>query len=169
MGPWGSIIMSFFGAVFLTAATVTAIGWKTPFLLIPCLAFAAIATIASHRINRAPNGRFEPDARAERLIARSSIAEGILIPVVAMTLANTGHNDLVLPGIALVVGLHFLPMAYAIPSRPFYLLAAALILAAAAGMVLHQPAGSIIAALTASLALFLASAVALSRNPPSPT
>ena len=168
MGPWGAIIMSFFGGIFFTAATVLATGWKTPLLLIPFLVFAAFATLASRRIRRAPPGAFDPDARSGKIISWASIAEGVGIPVMAMALANTGHNDLVLPGIALVVGLHFVPIAYAIPFRPFYLLAALLILAAAAGMLLKQPTGSIMAGIAASLALWLASVFALSRKPASP-
>jgi hypothetical protein len=48
---------------------------------------------------------------------------------------------------ALVVGAHFLPIAFAASFRPFYLLGAALILAAIAGFVVRTPAGGEIAAL----------------------
>jgi hypothetical protein len=169
MGPWGAVIMSFFGGVFFAAASVMASGWKTPLLLIPLLVFAVITTLAARRIKHAPPGSFEPDARSGRIISWASIAEGIGIPAMAMVLANTHHNDILLPGIALVVGLHFVPMAYAIPFRPFYLLAALLILAAVAGSLLKQPPGSIMAGISASLALWVASAFALSRKPASLT
>lgn len=165
MGPWGAIIMSFFGGVFFAAASVMAVGWKIPLLLTPVLVFAIFATLASCRIKHAPPGSFEPDARSGKIISWASIAEGVGIPVIAMALANTGHNDILLPGIALVVGLHFVPMAYAIPFRPFYLLAAMLILAALAGALLKQPAGSIMAGISASFALWAASTLALTRKP----
>jgi hypothetical protein len=168
MGPWGAIIMSFFAGVFFTAATVLATGWKSPLLLIPFLVFAVIATLAARRIKQGLPGAFEPDARAGKIISWASIAEGVGIPAMAMLLANTGHNDIVLPDVALIVGLHFVPMAYAIPFRPFYLLTALLILAAVAGTLLKQPTGSIMAGLAASLALRLASALALTRKPGSP-
>ena len=48
---------------------------------------------------------------AARVMSWSSAAEGVAIPIVAPTLANTGHADATLPGIALGVGLHSLPMA----------------------------------------------------------
>jgi len=165
MGPWGALIMSFFGGIFFVAANVLASGWKNPLLLIPFLAFAVIAAIAWRRIKHAPPGSFEPDSRSDRIISWATIAEGVGIPAIAMVLANTGHNDIVLPGIALVVGLHFLPMAYAIPFRPFYILAALLLLAAVSGMLLKQPEGSIMAGVAASLVLWVASGFALRRSP----
>ncbi len=165
MGPWGALIMSFFGGTFFAAASVIGGGWKNPLLIIPVLVFAGIAAIAQHRIRHAPPGAFEPDARAGRIISWASTAEGVGIPVVAMALANTGHNNLVLPGIAAVVGLHFLPMAYAIPFRPFYALAVFLLLAATAGFLLKQPLGAELAGMAAALALWAASAAALGRKP----
>jgi hypothetical protein len=78
-----------------------------------------------------------------------------------MALGVTGHPDLVLPGIAAVVGLHFLPMGYFIPFRPFAVIAWLLLLAAAAGMVLRQPDGAVFAGIAAALALWAASALAL--------
>jgi hypothetical protein len=56
-------------------------------------------------------------------------------------------------------------MAYAIPFRPFYVLAVLLLLAAVSGMLLRQPNGSIIAGVTASLVLWVASGIALRRSP----
>ena len=96
----------------------------------------------------------------------SSAAEGVAIPIVALTLANTGHADATLPGIALVVGLHFLPMAWAIPFRFFYVLAAVLVIAACIGFLVGQPNGSILVGYVASLTLWTASILAIGRRRP---
>jgi len=168
MGPWGALIMGFFGSVFFTAAIIMQGGWKNPFLLIPVLAFGTITAVSYRLIAHAPPGQFEPSARASKIISRSSIAEGVGIPVVILILSNTGHADLVLPGIALVVGLHFLPMAYAIPFRPYYAPAFLLLLAAAAGMWLPQPGGSILSGIMAGSSLWLAAFTALTRKPATP-
>lgn len=44
-------------------------------------------------------------------------AEGLLIGVAAGLLTNTGHGDYLLPVIALIVGLHFYPMAWVFQRR----------------------------------------------------
>ena len=49
----------------------------------------------------------------------SSIGEGVGLFVAAQTVISLGHREMLLPAMALVVGLHFLPMAYAIPSGLF--------------------------------------------------
>jgi len=165
MGPWGAVIMGFFGSVFFAVASVIAAGWKTAYLAIPVLVFAAIATVSWRLIRHAPPGAYEPDARTGKIIARSTMAEGIGIPVVATAFGITGHPGLILPGIAAVVGLHFLPMGHGIPFRPFAVIAWALLLAAAAGFLLQPPDGAVFAGLAASLALWAASAFALTRKP----
>lgn len=165
MGPWGALIMGFFGGIFFAAASVIAGGWKSPYLIIPFLVLAVIAVIARRMMKHAGPASFDASPRAGRIISLSSIAEGVGIPVVALTLANTGHINLLLPGVAVVVGLHFLPMAYAIPFRPFYGLALLLLLAALAGMLIQQPEGSVIAGFAAACVLWVASGVALTRKP----
>lgn len=165
MGPWGAIIMSFFGAVFFAMAVVPTAGWRTPLLVVPCLAFALL-TAAAVRVLRSGAAVVTPDARAERVITWATVGEGIAIPVLVTVLDNTGHHAWRLSGIALIVGLHFLPMAYAIPFAPFYALGAALVAAAAVGTMLPAPLGGIVAGLSASAALWTASAFAVRRVVP---
>ena len=93
----------------------------------------------------------------------SGIIEGITMLVVINLLNNTGHENVVLPGIVMVVGLHFLPMAFAIPFRPFFVLSAVLIATSLAGFIVQQPTGSIVAGLAAAIALWAASVAALRR------
>ncbi|MGB9109907.1 MAG: hypothetical protein WCC39_14590, partial [Telluria sp.] len=72
--------------------------------------------------------------------------------------------DLLLPAIALVVGLHFLPIAHAASFRPFYILGAFLLFFAVTGFLLAAPLGGGIAGIAAALSLWLASAAAISRD-----
>jgi hypothetical protein len=164
MGPLGALIMSFFGGVFFAWASVLAAGWRTPLLVVPVVVFAILAYAALQMIGRAPPGTYAPTKRAARIMSWASAAEGIAIPIVAMGLANTGHENLLAPGIAVVVGLHFLPMAWGIPFKPFYGLAASLLLASAIGLVSPQPAGSIFVGLVGSVTLWTASILALRRG-----
>ena len=163
MGPWGVLVMSFFGGSFCAWATVLAVGWHTPLLIIPVLVFVGLAAASVRKLRRSDGHIYAPSEHAKKVTSWASAAEGVGIPVVALTLANTGHQSQVLPGITAVVGLHFLPMAWAIPFRPFYASAACLLLAAALGFSLQQPAGSIIAGAAAALTLWSASFFALWR------
>ena len=52
----------------------------------------------------------------------ASTAEGVRIFAPATLVVNRGHRELLLPAMALVVGLYFLPIAHAVPFRPLYLL-----------------------------------------------
>lgn len=64
----------------------------------------------------------------------------------------------------LVVGLHFLPIAFVAGFRPFYVLGAALIVAATVGFVVGAPIGGEVAGLMAAEALWLASGIAIRRD-----
>ena len=65
---------------------------------------------------------------------------------------------------ALVVGLHFLPIAFAARFGPFYALATALIIAAIAGFIIGTPMGGAVAGFMAAGALWLASGMAVRRD-----
>jgi uncharacterized membrane protein len=162
MGPWGAIIMGFFGSCYFAWAGVLAWG-VGPVLLLPLAVFAVIALLAWRRIGSAAPGAYAPPPRAAKVMSWSSAAEGTAIPVVVLALVNTGHGAQVLPAIAAIVGLHFLPMAWAIPFRPFYASAALLLAASVIGFLLGQPAGSIVAGEIAALTLWSAAAFALRR------
>ncbi|MGC5749299.1 hypothetical protein J4P41_11795 [Gluconobacter sp. NFX36] len=65
---------------------------------------------------------------------------------------------------ALVVGCHFLPIAFAGGFRPFYVLRATLIVVATAGFLVGVPMGGEVAGLMAAGALWLASGIAIRRD-----
>ena len=77
---------------------------------------------------------------------------------------NLHRPDLILPAIALVVGLHFLPIAHAASFRPFYVLGAFLMMFAVIGFLVTPPVGGDIAGIAAALGLWFASAAAISRD-----
>ena len=164
MGPWGALIMSFFGGFFFVWASVLEGGWRNPLLIVPLAVVAVLTWAALKVIASTPRDVHALSPRAERVISWATAAEGIGIPVIALTLANTGHGAVVLPGIALVVGLHFLPMGWAIPFAPFLLLGGGLLIAACSGFVVAQPAGSMLAGYSSALALWTASALAIRRG-----
>ncbi|WP_066592741.1 hypothetical protein [Sphingomonas pruni] len=163
MGAWGAIIMGFFGSVFaaLTLALQFHLGGAV--LAVPFVLFAGIA-LAAAQILRSPGNGIQPSPRAERAIMWSSIGEGVGLFVVANLVQNLHRPELLLPAMALVVGLHFLPIAYAAPFRPFYALGGALIMAAIAGVVVGAPTGGMAAGFAAATSLWIAAALALRRD-----
>ncbi|WP_375393907.1 hypothetical protein [uncultured Sphingomonas sp.] len=163
MGAWGAIIMGFFGAVF--AALTMHWQWHAAGLplTIPFTVFAAIALAAAHVI-RLPGTGIVPSERARRAIMWSSIAEGIGLFLAANIVINLHRPDLLLPAMALVVGLHFLPIAFAATFRPFCVLGAALILSAIVGLIAPAPLGGALAGLTSALGLWTAAIIAVRRD-----
>jgi hypothetical protein len=163
MGAWGAIIMSFFGSLFAALTLAFQLHWRGAMLGLPFLGFLLIALAAADVIRR-PGEGVAPSKRAEKVIMRSSIGEGVGLFAAAQLTMSLGHPQLLLPAMAIVVGLHFLPIAYAAPFAPFYLLGAALLAGGGLGLVLPAPAGGEVAGFTAAAALWMASALAIRRD-----
>ena len=163
MGGWGAIIMSFFGACFASLTLYWQYDSTGLVLALPFLGFAAVALAAVH-VLRLPGTGIVPSQRAERAIMWSTIGEGVGLFLASNIVMNLHRPELLLPAMALVVGLHFLPIAYAAAFRPFYLLGAALILAAIVGIVIAPPTGGGVAGLMAALGLWTAAAIAVRRD-----
>jgi hypothetical protein len=163
VGAWGAIIMSFFGAVF---ASLT-LYWERQIpgaaLALPFLVFALIGLAAGYVIRR-PGEGIKPTPREERAIMWSTIGEGIGLFLASNIVINLHRPGLLLPSMALVVGLHFLPIALTARFPPFYVLGAALIVAAIAGFVVGAPTGGELAGFMAAGALWLAAVIAVRRD-----
>lgn len=163
MGAWGAVIMSFFGAVFVSLTLYWQWHLTGIALAVPFLGFALIGLAAGHVI-RSPGEGITPTPKEERAIMWSTIGEGIGLFLASNIVINLHRPDLLLPAMALVVGLHFLPIAYAAAFRPFYVLGAALIVAAVAGFVVGAPTGGAVAGFMAAGALWLAAGIAVRRD-----
>ncbi len=163
MGASGAIIMSFFAAVFASMTLLLQLKCTGLELGIPFIGFAGIATAAMLAMRLPGDGFVRPEGSG-RVMLWSSIGEGIGLFIVANLLANLGHRDVLLPAMALVVGLHFVPIAYWAPFRPLYNLAAVIILGGIVGLSMNQPTGGVIAGFTAAAALALASIAAIRRE-----
>lgn len=163
MGARGAIVMGFFGAVF--AALTMRLQWQAAGLVLaaPFIVFLAIWAAAIHAMRQQGNGIVLSE-RTKKALIWSSAGEGIGVFVASNVVTNLHRPDLLLPAIALVVGLHFLPIAHAAAFRPFYVLGAFLLLAAFLGFVVAAPLGADIAGIAAALSLWGASAAAIGRE-----
>ena len=163
MGAWGALIMSFFGAVFASLTLYWQWHLSGVALALPFLAFVLIGFAASYVI-RTPGEGIKPSPKEERAIMWSSIGEGVGLFLAANIVINLHRPDLLLPSMALVVGLHFLPIAFAAGFRPFYILGTALVVAAIMGFIVEAPTGGEVAGFMAAGALWLASSIAVRRD-----
>lgn len=163
MGAWGALIMSFFGAVFASLTLYWQWHLSGSALALPFVGFVLIGLAASYVIRR-PGEGIKPTPKEEQAIMWSSIGEGIGLFFASNIVINLHRPDLLLPSMALVVGLHFLPIAFAAAFRPFYVLGSALIIAAFAGFLVRAPAGGEVAGLMAAGALWLAAGIAVRRD-----
>ena len=99
-------------------------------VLLSALIYAAARRPARKLAPRTP----EDEARIGKMIGFWSMVEGVVIAPVALVLANTGERRLVPAAIAIVVGLHFLPIARATPRPLNYATGGAMIAAGVAGL-----------------------------------
>jgi len=163
MGSRGAVIMGFFGAVFAALTMRLQWGIGGAMLALPFIVFLAIGAAAVHVVRSAGKSVVLSE-RTKNALVWSSIGEGIGIFLVSNVVNNLHRPDLLLPAIALVVGLHFLPIAYAASFRPFYVLSAFLLLAAVIGFLAAAPVGGEIAGIASALSLWFASIAAINRD-----
>jgi hypothetical protein len=163
VGASGAIIMSFFGAMFASLTLLLQLKWSGLELGLPFVGFVAIAAAAISAIRLPGTGFVRPEG-SKRAMLWSSIGEGIGLFLVGNILPNIGHNELLLPAMALIVGLHFIPIAYWSPFPPLYALATVIMVAGGLGLWLKQPMGGAVAGFTAAAALAVASIAAVQRE-----
>jgi hypothetical protein len=163
VGAWGGLIMGFFGAVFaaLTMHWQWNISGET--LAAPFVVFAAIGVSAVICI-RLPGQGFTLSRRAEKAIMWSSIAEGIGLFVGSQFVLNLHRPELLLPVMALIVGLHFLPIALVSAYDGYYVLGGALVFSGVIGCIISGPSGGELAGVAATVALWIAAILAVHRD-----
>ncbi len=155
--------MSFFGAVFASLTLLLQWKWDGLDLGLPFIGFAGVAGVAILAMRLPGNGFVRPEGSG-RVMMWSSIGEGVALFLVNQLAMGLGRPDLILPAMALVVGLHFVPIAYWAPFRPLYALAAVIVLGGLAGLLLRQPTGGTVSGFTAAAALAAASITAVRRE-----
>jgi hypothetical protein len=103
--------------------------------------------------------------RIGRVVGIASTIEGLAIFAAFQVLVNVHATDLMLPVTAIIVGLHFIPLARWIPARLYYATGALLILLGAAGFGIgNADQRSLFVGIGAAIILWLTSGVALIRS-----
>lgn len=160
MGPWGALIFAIFATAFFMAGLGPTVGPTSPLLLLGFVLAAPIVVRAIQRIVRPdpPGG-----LRTGRVIMWSTMAEAAAILLVVNIFRNVGLEDVILPGIALVVAIHFVPLGMASGLSRFYALAAAMVAASFAGFAIRGTGGTLATGMGAALTLWLGGIFALQR------
>jgi hypothetical protein len=153
IGIW---ILCFFAAAWAVAGTLLGQAPEWWFALAAAIS-AALVLLA----RRAPGLTASPP-HVRRLVRAWSAAEGIAMLAATVVLANLGRQEAIPPVLAIIVGLHFLPLAKGIPVRLYYATGAALIALGAAGLV--APALSPVVVGWTAAAVLWASALLLIRG-----
>lgn len=131
----GSIIMGAFGVIWWVVG-LRASGQPSLLTYLIPLAVAAAIAVVCLRGRRAEPETDEESRRRGRLVGIASAAEGVAIFVAVNVLVNVGLRDEVAPTIALIVGLHFLPLARWLPARPYYVTAGVLVALGLVGLLI---------------------------------
>jgi hypothetical protein len=116
----------------------------------------------------------QPAALAEqkrrgRIVGIASAVEGVAIFAAVNVLVNLGRRDLIAPTVAIIVGLHFLPLARWLRAPIYYLTAALLVAVGMAGATVQDvPARIVTVCIGAAAVLWLSCGAVLLRAEPQP-
>lgn len=139
----------------------------TPILLTVPIGVSVAMLFWATRQAQAPISE-EARARIGRLVGIWSAVEGVAIFIGVTVCQNIGAAHAVAPVIAIIVGLHFLPLARGIPVPFYYGTAAALVAVGGCALLLQEPARTALTGFGSALILWI-SCVALVRGAESRT
>ncbi len=141
----GTIIMSFFATIWFALGMLGAgAGWPTALIGVPISALTILAAIRCQR--GVPPRSAAEEKRTRTVIGWASFFEGVMIPAVCVACPALGRPDLTMAAIAVIVGLHFLPMAYFL-NKPGLYASACTIMAIGIGGAASVPDGTLRSAL----------------------
>jgi len=161
------MFFSIFGGVWLCFWVYLAFAGRPLFIAIVAVLAMILAGFSyrryrRHRLARAAEAALPSRRRASRIFNIANTVQWIAIFVAVQVLAHFGLSGWIVPAIIFIVGLHFLPLAYALAWRPHYMTGGALMLLAVVYPLL-APAGpaSPVGCLGAGLILWISALWAL--------
>jgi len=157
-------VMSTFAAIWWVVGTAMAGRGSLLMYVVGLATSAVLIALGWHRAGQTTDA---PDARRHRgrVVGIASAVEGVAILVAVNVLANTGRQDLIAPVVAIIVGLHFLPLARFLPAPIYYLTGALLVVVGLAGTAVDDPTSRILTVcIGAATILWLSCAIVLRRN-----
>lgn len=124
----GVLFMAFFGTMWAYLGIMGLQGWGSPWLLIAALTIGIVLVIGGSLLifasrvlpNKSPNVDEGPRKNIGIWFNIIFAAEGVAI-VIAIAVCNAmSHAELIPPVIAMIVGIHFLPLANLFQVKTYY-------------------------------------------------
>ncbi|WP_447764700.1 hypothetical protein [Sphingopyxis panaciterrae] len=153
-------VLSGFAALWGLAG-ILSLQWSPALVAIP-FALSALFVIAARRLPATAGGG-PSSSRLWRLILTWDLVELAAIILVVHLLVRFGVGWATTPAIAIIVGLHFIPLARAIPFSGYYWTAAGVTAAGVIALFLPPPLHIAVATFGSAVALWLTTAVLLVR------
>jgi hypothetical protein len=129
----GAIIMAVFAALWWILGTRAAHQGSLP-MYAAAVVISSVIIVIGLRLTGRESGASEERKHRGRVVGIASGAEVLAIFVAVNVLTNIGRSDLAAPLIALIVGLHFFPLARWLPAPLYYASGVALVIIGAAGI-----------------------------------
>lgn len=131
----GAMFFSVFGAAWLVVWCVSVYGADPGILVLIAVVtiiifYASLRQFRRNRTAHAAEASSPEDKRSSRIFNIVNASQWILIFIVATVLSNVGHKEWIIPSIILIVGIHFLPLAWLFKYSRHYITGAAMILLA---------------------------------------
>jgi hypothetical protein len=160
-----------FMAGFAAAWWVMGLGLHAPVgqLAIGPVVSVAMILFARRRLKNAPPVPEASAARRGRIIGWALAGEGAAIALTSHLLVKAGLAAFIVPAVAIIVGLHFLPLAKLLPVKIYYVAGVLITLAGVAGLVVDAPHRVVITGLSAAVLLWLTCVYRLAFETGSPT
>jgi hypothetical protein len=156
--------MSGFGAIWWVVGTAVA-GRGSLLLYAVGLATSAVLVALGWRRARQTTDASGVRSHPGRVVGIASAVEGVTILVAVNVLASVGRRDLTAPAVAIIVGLHFAPLARWLPAPIYYLTGALLVVVGLAGTAIQEPTARILTVCCgAAVALWLSCALVLRQH-----
>ena len=154
----GIVILCFFAAVWAVAGIVVDKA-PTPLVAVPIVISASVLIFLYRTevtsVERAPH--------VGRLVGTWSGVEGIAMFLAANLLIKTHHNRALMPVFAIIVGLHFLPLARGIPARFYYVTGNAMIMVGLIGLIIMPSHLPLLTGLAAATIMWISAITVLRR------
>lgn len=157
-----------FMAGFAAAWWVAGIVASHQFLGLAALgpAISAVMILAARaRLKGAPADAPADRKRRGRIIAWAASLEGVAIAIAVNVLNTQGLGHYAFPAVAVIVGLHFLPMAKLLPVKVYYLSGALLVAVGVGGLAVQASDRPFAVGALSAITLWLTCVVRLAKAP----
>ena len=157
-------MMSGFAAIWWVVGAAVA-GRSSLLLYAVGLATSAVLVLLGWRRARQATDASDERSHRGRVVGIASAVEGVMILVAVNVLAIMGRRDLTAPVVAIIVGLHFAPLARWLPAPIYYLTGALLVVVGLASAAIQEPTARILTVcFGAAAALWLSCTVVLRQH-----